>query len=230
MMPIRVFVLALLALMLAACSAPPDDTSYRLTFDVEAESGQPVLAAGLALTQPAAAPSTFVELDTDAFIGAMTGVSDGRFTLTFPRGDALPAGSLVAAGAALDTLEACSIVAEPAAALVSRMTLQDGVASPAPFGVTAAGLPESMTVADPSVVDDLRNEEPGTVFAWVYADRDVTLRLEGTNCASAAAGVALVRGWNQVAWRLVQDAGTGTVATLQNSTATGLVVVVLDDR
>lgn len=228
-MPIRVAVLALVALALGACSAPSADAPYRVTFDVQTETDQPVLAAGLALTRPEAAPAAFVELESDTFIGAMTGVADGRFTMTFPEGDTLPAGSLVHADDALAGPTGCSVVVDPAAARISRMTLADGVATPAPFGVLASGLPESMTVTDPSVVDDLRNGAPGVVHAWVFADRDVTLGLEGATCATEAAGVALARGWNQVAWSLVQDGETDTTtATLRRSTATGLVVVVLD--
>jgi len=214
--------LAGLVLVIAACSSGGTSNEVTVTVQVISEAGNPVIGAAFAFVDTSVRQSSVIDLEDGSYLSGLVQVdAEGRARITLPSAASLPAGALALASEAVPPSvqgSPCSAQAVPADARISVMEFE-GVIVPSIVGVTDAGLSaESIVVQNQAARDPLHG--------WVYADRAVTLTLEGDGCG-AGEPVAFEAGWNQIA---VDYDAVADTATLRRSTASNLVVVVLDDR
>lgn len=216
-------------LTLAACSAgdPPasGDASDAMSVNVRvvSQAGNPVIGAAFAFIDTSAPRTSAIDMGEGSYLTSLVQVdAQGRASVVLPAGSSLPEGALAPADEAIpDSVQgsACSATADPPSARISVMSFE-GIIVPSIVGLTSDGLnnAESIVVLDES--------DTSPKHGWVYADRDVTITLSGDGCG-AGEPVAFEAGWNQIAVDYDEVADT---ATLRRSTATNLVVVVLDGR
>lgn len=235
--------LAALALVLAACgTTEPGPTPLASVSGSVSASGSPVLGAGLALAEAGAfgtaavGPSTVIEVGTGLYVGPVSAVADGEFTLVLPDASDLPAAVLALAGDALVNADVadCTVVVDVPTAVLTTFAVGYGTI-PGPYVVTVDG---GLFVAFMSdVALDLGAPTPEealsgqTLYGWVHASEAVELTIEGAGCTSGtpagvAGSAALEAGWNQVAWDLN---ATATLATLRNDDGTADLVMTVSD-
>lgn len=212
-------------LTLAACSAgdPPASDAMSVNVRVVSQAGNPVIGAAFAFIDTSAPRTSAIDMGEGSYLTSLVQVdAQGRASVVLPAGSSLPEGALAPAAEAIpDSVQgsACSATADPPSARISVMSFE-GIIVPSIVGLTSDGLnnAESIVVLDES--------DTSPKHGWVYADRDVTITLSGDGCG-AGEPVAFEAGWNQIAVDYDEVADT---ATLRRSTATNLVVVVLDGR
>lgn len=205
MLPVRpALALAIVALVLAACGAPPPPAAPSADGEAYAfDAAQPdVLAVGFAMLEP-----TFLAVPVTALTEVADGVwfgnfvpltADDGFAVPLPDPADVPIATLVPLVAAFDNFvdDGCVIDAAPVGA-EATFTVFEGLAAPGLVALTAEG---SFLMAASDVAIDggtSLGDFEGTFYSWLYADRDATLTTSGCN---HAADLALEEGWNQLAW------------------------------
>jgi hypothetical protein len=206
--PVRLpLVLVVLAVALAACGSPPppapdapsaDGATYVLELDAP-----DALAVGWVMAAPGAFPADvsaaeLIQIAPDVFAGEFALVEDGAFSVRLPAAADVPAATLVPLADAVVNFDSCTVDASPLAAEAS-LTLFEGVTIPGLMALTTLGT--ALMVASDVEVDGGMMGFEGVMYGWIYVDRDAQLTTSG---CSYAADLALVEGWNQLAWTQVE--------------------------
>jgi hypothetical protein len=227
-----------LAIALVACSAAPPEVPAIGGTVVQSEDL--VLGVGMWLVAPdgfgsltagALGPAAFLEFEPGQYLGELVPVgADGAFDLPLPNADDIPEDVLIPAAEALinfvDT-PACEVVVSDPSVLVSAHA-SFGASIPGLYLVTAAYGWSVAIAADAEIDTTLATMEEAlagrSLYAWLYADRPVSITAEGCDFSGGVTGSAelnLCAGWNRVAWVVNDDV---TRVSLVNDASTALVV------
>jgi hypothetical protein len=215
--PVRLpLVFVVLSVALAACGTPappapnaPSADGATYVLDLAAPDA---IAVGLVMAAPGAFPADvsaaeLIQIAPDVFAGEFVLVEDGAFSVRLPDAADVPAATLVPLADAVLNFESCTVDASPLAAEAS-LTLFEGVTIPGLMALTTMGT--ALMIASDVELDGGLMAFEGTLYGWIYVDRDAHLSTSG--CAYEA-DLTLAEGWNQLAW--TQDEAGFTVEVVE---------------
>ncbi len=186
------------------------------------------VGAALILADPAVTTTSLetlagpVEAAPGLYVGAMAVVdADGKFELTLPDWDDMPAGLTAPAAQffKLPGAEACVLTASVPGAQVSKMVFFFGpLAAPGVLLLSIEGV--ALSIATPTPVDFA---DPAvkiydqTLLSWLHTDADVNISTPPGGCAvgtqTVTIDLALTEGWNQVASTFEADSADTLLGT-----------------
>lgn len=235
--PLPILLLALLALILAACGQPSEPPPAGLEGTVTTPAGaSAALAVAMVLIDDsgpsAITADALTQIGEGAYVGPFSPVAeDGSFTLPLLPGEDLPANLLVDAEdflSLVDSFPGCALTASDPAVETTRLYFEI-LSIPAIAVLSIEGLAVTLASAEPlSSLADLGDVLQAGLQSFVYADGATTLTTDPAECDNASitlsVDLALARGWNQLEWSPQFDGSTLTGLALGNSTADDLYV------
>lgn len=224
--------LAVLALILAACGQPSEPRPTGLEGTVNTPTGAPTVLAVAMLLIDDSGPSAITadaltQVSEGLYVGPLSPVAeDGSFTLPLPPAADIPANLL---GDVQDFLSllggfpGCTLQASDPSVQATRL-LFEIVSIPTIATMTVEGLAITLASAEPiTSVSDLNEVLQSGLQAFVYADGATTVTTDPAECANdsltLSVDIALAEGWNQLEWSAEFDGSTLTGLALGNSTA-----------
>lgn len=204
-----------LTLALAACGAPaqPGGQGLRTVQATVAPHDEPVLGASLVLLDGAVVTTADLAESFDGvWLGAAAGLgAGGAVSIGLPAGADLPPSLLYPAADLLDPnwidLDCALEVSTPAS--VTPVVLLDFMSFPGVTALTANGAAFTIVTAQPYDLEDDSDIDEAAFVTFTHSTAATSVATPTGGCSvegvAVSVDVALVAGWNQLAWSVIVE-------------------------